>query len=465
MSSLYQSQDYPPPEKNEIFNSIDYPQTQASGGSSGNYLELVAQENEVFPENYGIVSRGNTSVSLVAVNTRCNKLTELEIASYTNDTTSTTLSINIPIGWRVQGRNNLGFVPPSEDRVITSIVVRKYENNILSYTFTPTFMNGLTLPRTQTLLSGRQAIILEQYLTNIGFTDTTSTSNALVSYRLYVDLDNLGLSFRTEDCIPFIQVNTLTQSVLLYGNVATGSFSSPNMTGWVSGSANEVSSLFIDGGLKVDGNRFTTPSLYPLLNVAGSRNKLLYVDNATNLAYNSLTLAGDSVLYGGNAGGTNNFVIGGISGQYCGIRFQHSGANASIKMIAGTNGTQSYVQSVNGFTFNSSGTAGVGLNPSGTSWIAISDARLKKNVVDLEPALDKICAFRPVSYIMNEEEDGAKKRFGLIAQEAQLIIPEIVSQMPNIEYIGITYTEIIPFLIKSIQELKAEIDILKSRLP
>ena len=97
---------------------------------------------------------------------------------------------------------------------------------------------------------------------------------------------------------------------------------------------------------------------------------------------------------------------------------------------------------------------GVFITNNGTSWSSNSDARLKSNINSLNDNLSKILQLRPVSYHMKSDVT-QQTQFGLIAQEVQPIIPEIVHQ--NDDYLSITYTELIPFLIGSIQEQQIQI--------
>jgi len=92
-----------------------------------------------------------------------------------------------------------------------------------------------------------------------------------------------------------------------------------------------------------------------------------------------------------------------------------------------------------------------------------SSKRYKTNIVNLESSLDKINELRPVRFKDIKTGDDT---CGLIAEETFEIIPDVVFTKeiegfdePQIE--GINYSDIVPFLIKSIQELKAEVDLLK----
>ena len=66
---------------------------------------------------------------------------------------------------------------------------------------------------------------------------------------------------------------------------------------------------------------------------------------------------------------------------------------------------------------------------------------------------------RPVSYVMKDDEQEEIK-LGLIAQEAQKLVPEVVSQdnSSKEKYLGMNYTELIPVLIKAVQEQQKIID-------
>ena len=89
-----------------------------------------------------------------------------------------------------------------------------------------------------------------------------------------------------------------------------------------------------------------------------------------------------------------------------------------------------------------------------------SSERYKTDIVNLESCLNKIDSLRPVRFTdINTNEPG----FGLIAEETNEIIPEVVfSKDDQIE--GISYSNLTPFLIKAIQELKAEIETLKLQI-
>ncbi len=105
--------------------------------------------------------------------------------------------------------------------------------------------------------------------------------------------------------------------------------------------------------------------------------------------------------------------------------------------------------STNKFTFNDNGSF------TATDDItAFSDARLKDNVQTIDGALDKVAAMRGVTYHKN-----GKQGTGVIAQEMQEVMPEVVMQ--NDEYLSVAYGNLVGVLIEAVKELKAEVEELK----
>ncbi|MBP5323793.1 MAG: tail fiber domain-containing protein [Bacteroidaceae bacterium] len=109
-----------------------------------------------------------------------------------------------------------------------------------------------------------------------------------------------------------------------------------------------------------------------------------------------------------------------------------------------------------------------------------SDYRLKKNIQylsDTQQSLEQVMLMNPIefNYInrqMGEDEDGnpvymyqgdeptyTHKHFGLIAQELRDIFPNLVYEgVAGNGYLSIAYVELVPVLIRAIQELKCQLD-------
>ena len=98
----------------------------------------------------------------------------------------------------------------------------------------------------------------------------------------------------------------------------------------------------------------------------------------------------------------------------------------------------------------------------------ISDQRLKDNVSEIENALDKVLNLRGVEYDWNIGARKGQHDLGFIAQEVEIILPEIVreKEMPLLDgnsYKTVDYEKVVAVLVEAIKELKAEIDELKNK--
>ncbi len=90
-----------------------------------------------------------------------------------------------------------------------------------------------------------------------------------------------------------------------------------------------------------------------------------------------------------------------------------------------------------------------------------SDERLKDNIEVIKGSLDKIGEIRGVEFDWNEKSPGwARERghdVGVVAQEVQKVIPEIVVERKN-GYLGVDYKRIVPLLIESVKDLKKQVE-------
>jgi hypothetical protein len=87
---------------------------------------------------------------------------------------------------------------------------------------------------------------------------------------------------------------------------------------------------------------------------------------------------------------------------------------------------------------------------------ANSDASLKENIVTITSALEKVTSLRGVEY---DRIDLKEHQIGVIAQEVESIIPEVVYENEGIK--SVAYGNLVALLIEAVKELKAEVDQLK----
>lgn len=105
------------------------------------------------------------------------------------------------------------------------------------------------------------------------------------------------------------------------------------------------------------------------------------------------------------------------------------------------------------------------------SYGAISDIKVKENIVDATPKLDKLLQVRVVNYNLIGEPDN--KQLGVVAQELEQIFPAMVSESPDVDAEGndlgtttksVKYSVFVPMLIKAMQEQQALIEKLTARI-
>jgi hypothetical protein len=130
-----------------------------------------------------------------------------------------------------------------------------------------------------------------------------------------------------------------------------------------------------------------------------------------------------------------------------------------------------------------SGVAGE-LRATGTITAFYSDQRLKENIKPIENALEKLMAIQGVTYNANELAGtfgytDQSEQVGVIAQEVELVMPQVVKAAPfdiavdedNNEisktgenYKTVQYEKLIPLLIQAIKEQQVQIEELKTQL-
>ena len=92
-----------------------------------------------------------------------------------------------------------------------------------------------------------------------------------------------------------------------------------------------------------------------------------------------------------------------------------------------------------------------------------SDKRLKDNIIRIENPLEKVGKIGGYTFDWNDNQQTyTGKDVGVIAQEIQEVLPELVTERDN-GYLAVKYEKIVPLLIESIKELKQEVDDIKQK--
>jgi trimeric autotransporter adhesin len=219
-------------------------------------------------------------------------------------------------------------------------------------------------------------------------------------------------------------------------------------------------------------NEATSNKLYIENSSANKDNALIYGDFAADsLQLNAKTLVRDKLGVkgaGGNTGielgyeqtkesnagrlgyglftpNTIDFVGGGTAFSTRAIKFwAEGGSTFTGKVIPASDNAYSLGQSGNRWS---------------TVWaasgvVSTSDARLKTNITTSPYGLQEVLEMNPVQYNWKENPN-ADLQIGFLAQDIQKIIPEAVVVPTNGDPMGMKYTELIPVLVKGMQEQQA----------
>jgi hypothetical protein len=93
---------------------------------------------------------------------------------------------------------------------------------------------------------------------------------------------------------------------------------------------------------------------------------------------------------------------------------------------------------------------------------AFSDITVKKEVKRIENAIEKVKELNGYTYVRTDDETGTR-RAGVIAQEVQKVLPEVVSANPD-GTLNVAYSNMIALLIEGMKEQQATIEKLQSEI-
>lgn len=137
-----------------------------------------------------------------------------------------------------------------------------------------------------------------------------------------------------------------------------------------------------------------------------------------------------------------------------------NGNYAELRRVNGGIGTGgSLVLGLNNSHF---GPLAVAVYDGDSNWDFVSDRRFKKDIVDVEPMLDRALQVQVRRYRWKDGPSDSKHMLGVIAQEVQPLFADLVSEMedPNTKEknLAVGYGDFALIAIKSLQELKTEKD-------
>jgi len=171
----------------------------------------------------------------------------------------------------------------------------------------------------------------------------------------------------------------------------------------------------------------------------------------------------------GTAIGLGTTPLGGTD-SVVGLALLPSG-NVGIGTPADVNGIPTAADKLQVFgdiRVGSSGTGGCVKNFAGTGLIGVcaSDRRFKKDITPFAPVLDAFTRLQPVHYFWRsaefpERHFGDAKNYGLIAQDVETVLPELVVTNDD-GYKAIDYSKLPLLTIQAVKELNAEVHALRT---
>jgi hypothetical protein len=243
----------------------------------------------------------------------------------------------------------------------------------------------------------------------------------------------------------------------LIGNSST-STSVYNVLRFNQGASGSATGMIGTGGSAVGNNAFANNF------VVGTQtsNALVFATNDTERA--RITSGGDLLV-----GTTNTAQIAGA-----GIKLNISTASPEINVVGSAStdgtGTSYHLYSTGAAAYRFYVGYGGTVFATSTTISAISDQRLKENVQDLDVGLDKIMALKPRKFDWKAGKGkDIKGDRGFIAQEFEQVFPDLIDEWKDPAPEGeepykSVRADLIPVLVKAIQELKSELDSVKAEL-
>ena len=170
------------------------------------------------------------------------------------------------------------------------------------------------------------------------------------------------------------------------------------------------------------------------------------------------TAAGGSLTERVRVTGSGSLLVNTTSNQGVGGVSIDPASAATTTIVNNTSASGAELQT---FRYNSTQVGSIALDgTTGTNFNTSSDYRLKEDLQDFN-GLDKVSKIKMYNFKWKSDESRA---YGVMAHELKEVLPQAVSGEKDAEEMQqVDYSKIVPLLVKSIQELKTEVDSLKKQ--
>ena len=409
----------------------------------------------------GVDFNGSADIDLPGVNTTGNQNTTGSAATLTTARTIGGVEFDGSANINLPGVNTAGNQNTSGNAATATKIASIENDNIVQLTATQTLTNKtLTSPSLTTPDLGTPSAGV--------LTNCTGTASGLTTGKVTVTDSNAATAFP-------IVFNDESDALL----DDTGTFTYTPSTGTLAASVvNTTGDVTVGGNLTVSGETVTmnvaTVSVEDLNITLGNG---VTTDAAANGGGITLKGASDKTITYTN--GTTSWDFSEHVNAASGKEFKIGGTSVLSSTTLGTGVVTSSLTTVgaldSGSITSGFGDIDIGTNTidsgditvngtvQATNVIAISDGNLKQNIRPLENPLEKIQKLKGVSYDWKDPNNDDHE-IGLIAQEVEEVMPEVVRNLHGTNLKGVEYQKLTALLIEAVKELSTKLNDLNDRM-
>jgi hypothetical protein len=415
---------------------------------------------------------GNTAVGQAALQSNTSGQGNTAIGSYALGTSLSTFEENTAVGYQALAVNTAGYSTAVGSGALAANTSGVY-NTALGYQALSSNMTS-----NDNTAAGYQALKLSLAGDNtaVGAGALSRNTNGVYNSALGVNalhLNNAGFNNTA------LGVNTLSNNVdvsdstaigynalaanTIDGNTAIGSGALQRNTSGVENTACgycALSNIMTSGDCTAVGyealknniaGAFNTACGFEALgtNVNGSDNTVVGYNAGLLITGDQNTCIGSAAGSAINAGATNT-MIGYNAGSAITTENNVMCLGASCAGIVG-NSNATYIANVRGVTTGVADAINVIVDSNGQLGTVSSSRKFKENIVDIGAYSQKIYDVRPVSFTYKSDKSH-RQQYGLIAQEVQEIMPELVVNDKEGQVYTVMYQNIVPLMINELQK-------------
>jgi lipopolysaccharide export system protein LptA len=311
-------------------------------------------------------------------------------------------------------------------------------------------ING-TSPGILTSSTGTASVFNTNALTGNLFGAATSISIGASSGTL-----TIGNATITGTNATTLNLNGSNPSIVTSSTGTASVFNTNALTGNLFGAATTVSIGAASGTTTIKGN----------LAVDSGKTFAIKGSSSGSITFQAAAAAGSVTYTLPSTDGTNGFALvtngsGTLSWAVAGATITDDSSTTTLYPVMSSSNTGNFTSaklSSTKYTFN----ALTGVLTTSGGFVESSSIALKENVNPITGALDAILNLVGVTY---DRKDGSRKNeAGLIAEEVEQIIPNLVSKDADGNAQGIYYSKLTAYLVEAIKGLQSQIDPLKEEI-